>query len=206
MRLNDLGLHHGTDKASTGHDYLQHYERFFAEYQDHAFTLVEIGGLSGASLGMWRDYFPQARIVCLDINPAVKRFEDARVSVEIGDAGSRQFLRTVREKYGAARVVIDDGSHRWDHQRTALKELFPMVEPGGYYVVEDIHTSYEPNFAGKDDIPFVQVLKTLVDYLHLRKEHRKAFEAIQNRSLLAVAQQLEFACFIPRSCILRKRS
>src|SRR5688572_33433607 len=86
------------------------------------------------------------------------------------------------------RIVIDDGSHRWDHQRTALKELFPMVEPGGYYVVEDIHTSYEPNFAGKDDIPFVQVLKTLVDYLHLRKEHRRAFEAIQNRSLLAVAQ------------------
>lgn len=37
-------------------------------------------------------------------------------------------------------VIIDDGSHLHRDQQTALALLFPLVRPGGVYIIEDLHT------------------------------------------------------------------
>lgn len=205
VSLDQLGRTHGTDKASTGHDYLRHYEYFLSGLRDEAFRLVEIGGLNGSSLKMWADYFPRAEIVCVDINPDLRSQASDRVAVEIGNSGSEAFLTSLRDKYGTAAVVLDDGSHRWDHQRVAFQTLFDMVEPGGFYVIEDIHTSYEPGFAGADVQPFTDLLKTLVDYLHLRGEHRKVFERRFPARLVALAKEIDWICFVPRSCVIKRK-
>src|SRR5207248_4538620 len=97
--LDELGLAHGTDKASKGHDYLRLYEPFLRPFAGDAFTLIEIGGYKGASLRMWRDYFPRASIVCLDLNPDVASHAGERIAVEIGNAGSKSFLASIAEKY-----------------------------------------------------------------------------------------------------------
>ena len=35
-------------------------------------------------------------------------------------------------------IVVDDASH-WDvHQLATLENLFPLVKPGGFYVIEDV--------------------------------------------------------------------
>jgi hypothetical protein len=203
--LDDIGKRFRTDKSSLGHDYLRHYEWFFGPFKDGSFTLVEIGAKAGASLRMWSEYFPRARIVCIEIEPEAKRLEIDRVSLEIGDSGSAAFLSAFREKHQRARIVLDDGSHRWDHQRIAFKSLFPMVEPGGYYVVEDVHTSYEEGFSGEDDMPFLDFLRPFVQYLNLRGEKRQAFEAIYSRDVVEIARHIDFVCFIARSCVIRKR-
>ena len=205
-RLNDLGLKYGTDKASIGHDYLDHYERILQSAREDSFNFIEIGGFMGASLSMWSDFFAHATIICIDISPSVKVFERERIAVEIGDASSPAFLNGIKSKYGTARIIVDDGSHRWDHQKTTLYTLFDMVEPGGWYIIEDIHTSYEPGFAGHADQPFAELLNRLVSYLHLRGDHRKRFEAYYGQNLVRIAREIDWITFIPRACIIKKRT
>jgi capsular polysaccharide biosynthesis protein len=203
--LDALGLKHGTDKSSRGHGFLASYEYFFREFRDDAFNLLEIGGLNGASLRMWEEYFPNARIICIDTNPKVAAHASGRITVEIGSAGDKDYLAAFRKTHRRARIVIDDGSHRWDHQRIALRGLFGMVEPGGFYVVEDIHTSFEPGYAGDDSEPFFNFLNRLAEYLHLRGDRRLEFEARNNPRLVRIAQQIDMIAFVERSCIIRKK-
>jgi hypothetical protein len=39
-------------------------------------------------------------------------------------------------------LVIEDGSHIPQHQAICLAETFPLVRPGGLYVLEDLQTSH----------------------------------------------------------------
>ena len=203
--LDEVGRKFGTDKASNGHDYLRHYEFYFRDVRADLSRIIEIGGLNGASLRMWEEYFPNAEVVCVDINPDVKQFHGGRISVEIGNAGDPEFLKSLRQKYSSADIVIDDGSHRWDHQRTAFRWLFPMVSAGGFYVVEDLHTNFEPNFSGNDEIPFIELLKRKVDYLYLRGEKQRNFLSIYNKPTQAIQRSIDSICFVPRACIVKKK-
>jgi hypothetical protein len=146
-RLNEIGLAHGTDKASTVHDYLGFYERRFAHLRGEQFVLVEIGVLQGGSVRTWGEYFPNAQIVGLDIDPACRGFESGNIAIRIGDASDVAFLFDVVREFGHPMIVIDDGSHRWDHQIGCLQTLFPLLRRGGFYVVEDLDTSFETHLA-----------------------------------------------------------
>lgn len=39
-------------------------------------------------------------------------------------------------------VSLNDGFHALRHQQISFKTLWDSVEPGGYYVIEDLH--YQP--------------------------------------------------------------
>ena len=43
-------------------------------------------------------------------------------------------------------IVIDDGSHKYRDQQLNLAQLLPLVRPGGYYVIEDVHTSLQRGY------------------------------------------------------------
>ena len=203
--LDDLGRKYGTDKASNGHDYLRHYEFYFERMREHVSRIIEIGGLAGASLAMWTDYFPRAQIICIDVNPEVKRFQSDRVAIEIGNAGDRTFLKSIRSKYGTADIVIDDGSHRWDHQRIAFQVLFPMVAPDGFYIVEDLHSNYEANFSGNDEVPFITLLKDRLNFLNLRGKAREEYLVRYAKETQASIRAIESVVFIPRACLIKKK-
>src|SRR4051812_6007167 len=89
--LDERGILAGTDKSSLANDYLRHYERIFAPWRERTFTLLEIGIAQGASLRLWRDYFPHADIVAIDINPKCKEYERERVRIEIGSQDDPEF-------------------------------------------------------------------------------------------------------------------
>ncbi len=146
-RLDSLGKAYGTDKSSGFHDYLNFYESRLGYLRDEEFLLIEIGVLKGASIRMWAELFPRARILGIDYDPAAERIQGGNISIAIGNAGDRQFLQDVLRTYGGPRVVIDDVSHRWDHQILALHTLFPALVPGGHFIVEDIDTSFEAHLA-----------------------------------------------------------
>ena len=139
MTLDDIGILNGTDKSSVRHDYLVHYERFFAGWRQERFNLIEIGVYNGASLETWRDFFPNAQIVGADINPAYRRHAGSRIAIEIGSQADPGFLHQLAEQHPPL-VVIDDGSHRADHQIFTFERLFPKLLPGGCYIVEDLST------------------------------------------------------------------
>jgi hypothetical protein len=165
--LVDIGKRHGTDKADPQRLMLPAYDHHLAEAREREITLVEIGVLDGSSLRMWRDYFPRGNINGIDISPAAAQHEDKRnrIRVFIGSQEDTAFLTKVIDETGRPDVVIDDGSHLAQHQINSLLALWPLVKPGGWYIVEDIHTSYLPEF-GMGYRRFgtmVEFLKNVVD-------------------------------------------
>ena len=141
--LDSIGLKYGTDKSSSIHDYLKIYERRLSQFQHASFTLIEVGVYHGGSVKTWGEYFPNATIVGLDINPECTQYAGGNVHIRIGDASRSDFLFDVISEFGRPTIFIDDGSHRWDHQITTLQLMFPLLIPGGIYICEDIDTSFE---------------------------------------------------------------
>lgn len=145
MSLDTLGMLYGTDKSMLRQNYLAHYERVFAGLRDEKFTLLEIGIYTGASLALWQTYFRYAEIVGVDIDPRCRQYARNRITVEIGSQADAAFLGDIMARHRPS-IIIDDGSHRSEHQIFTFETLFPQLRDGGHYIVEDFST--EPCPAG----------------------------------------------------------
>ena len=165
--LREIGEHFGTDKV-TLHRFDSVYSKLFSEFRDREITLLEIGVAGGASLRMWEEYFPRARIIGIDFEPQCLAHQGGRRQVIIGSAADPHFLNRSVESIGSPLdIIIDDGSHLMRDQQTAFSTLFPHIRPGGWYVVEDLETSYYPKFGGGVpgmDGTMIAYLKSLLDY------------------------------------------
>lgn len=163
------------------HHYLPLYDRYFAPYRKGIETsgaqsrrrplrMLEIGVSFGGSLELWRRYFgPEAVLFGIDINPACAAFDGEGGNViRIGSQADPAFLKRVVAEMGGVDVVLDDGSHQAAHQKASFETLFPLLETGGLYVVEDLHTAYWRDFGGgyASDQSFVATLKQLIDDMH----------------------------------------
>ena len=156
LNLTELAEEFGCDKWGV-HRYTPHYEHHFAPLRDDATLVLElgIGGYDrekqgGASLRMWKWFFTRAQIVGVDIED--KSFVDERrIRSYVGSQTDRRLMRRIVSRYGAPTVVIDDGSHRPPHVIKSFQILFPMLADGGLYVIEDIQTSYWPQWGGRLD-------------------------------------------------------
>ena len=137
--LEILGRREVTDKSYYGHNYLDKYEYFLKTFKDREFTLLELGVFDGASERMWKDYFPKAQIIGVDIDPRCKEYEEERIWIDIADLGKPEELKRLREYRPA--IIIDDASHLWSHQINAMLLLFRALPSGGVYIIEDMETS-----------------------------------------------------------------
>lgn len=174
--LAEIARRHGTDKGGA-HSYVSTYERHLTHLRHERVTLLEIGiggyndpARGGASLRMWRDFFPRGTIVGVDINDK-RRLADERISVVQGDQSDEVFLRSVAKTYGPFDIIIDDGSHVCRDTVASFRLLFDFLRVGGIYVVEDLQTSYWPPFGGSSwpggrRRTTISLLKRLVDGLN----------------------------------------
>ncbi len=133
--LDADGRHlNGTDKEGPNHSYGDAYERLFTD-RDKVTLMMEIGVADGSSLCAWRDIFPNATCVGVDIHPSV-RASGPRIEFYLGDmrrrmdcldaAGGRWFD-----------LIVDDATHHLSDTLCALYWLWPHVKSGGLYVVEE---------------------------------------------------------------------
>lgn len=167
MSLDKLALEHGTDKSSINHNYAVKYESYFNHIKNDDLKILEIGVLLGNSLKMWEEFFPNAEIYAIDLDPQCEKYETKRTTVLIGDQSDLNFLESVCKEV-TFDIIIDDGSHIPKHQIASFEYLFKKLKPGGIYVIEDIHTSYcnHPKFS-TDKINFVDYLNKRVHDLQL---------------------------------------
>jgi hypothetical protein len=134
--LEALGRKYGPTKRN--HGYLPFYWMHLRDIRTRVRGVCEIGLQGDRSLRMWEEFFPNATIYGIDVDPANRRFEGDRRRVFIGDQGDAAFLgRFLREVDGGLDVVIDDGSHRMRHQLQSFNALFPALTSHGVYVIED---------------------------------------------------------------------
>ena len=79
-------------------------------------------------------------------------------------------MRVAEASGGHFDVVVDDGGHSMEQQLTSFRVLFPLLRPGGIYVIEDLDTSYQEFFGGGPPGKAgttVAFLKELIDSLNL---------------------------------------
>lgn len=130
-----------------GSDKLGHYTPFYDLLLRHkrgrcVFRVLEIGIKDGASLRMWRDYFPEAVVYGMDKDRSTL-FDEERIKTFYGDQGSVVDLGNVLSAIEAVRrpldLIVDDGSHDIEHQALCAEALYPYLAEGGIYIIEDVN-------------------------------------------------------------------
>jgi predicted O-methyltransferase YrrM len=121
----------------------------------HASGILELGVFEGGGYVFIDRLFDPDRMAAVDIRPdpipaldaycARHRGRHVRYGASQTDAA---LLREVVEKDldGALDVVIDDASHAYDETRASFDVLFPLLRPGGLYVIEDWAWAHHPAY------------------------------------------------------------
>lgn len=193
LSLDQVGVAFGTDKSSLCHNYLHKYERYFHFPRDACLNILEIGVFDGASLRMWASYYPNARIIGVDINENCKQYQEGRVSVEIGSQVDSDFLARIVKDYGNFDLIIDDGSHHNSHMIFSFCHLFPFIKKGGHYVVEDVSTSYWEPYGGgfEKEGSVIEFFKKLVHDVNFYGEYAEDCDSIYCRKDDILLRQFE---------------
>ncbi len=155
--LCELALKYKTDKVpEVFHSYTPYYHELLKDRRERVKRVLEIGigypetmkwgnaegYVTGASLYMWRDYFPNAEIYALDnrcdilVNENhIHSFLCDQSNENLLIALSEDFKRTGLDKFD---LIIDDGSHRPEDQALTARILAPLLADDGLYIIEDV--------------------------------------------------------------------
>lgn len=130
---------------------------YFPLYEKHlpktVDNFLEIGIAMGISIKMFRDYYGMGNFHAINnhwgnagvISKAV--LEQQGIICYDGQQEDIEFLKTIDTQFD---VIIDDGSHRSDHQQITLEHLFNHnLKLGGLYVVEDLHCCLDSYWWGE---------------------------------------------------------
>lgn len=149
-----------TDKTQHGHGYSKLYEQYFGRLRDDPIKLLEIGLAAGHSAQMWRKYFTTGQIYVMDVTLDSNQYQPTNgLTLIQGDQTNIEFLKYVNEQYGPFDIIIDDASHIGEFSKITFDCLFPLLKSGGFYVVEDLQTSYSQN----NSTVFMERIKELID-------------------------------------------
>ncbi len=135
--LSKLALKYRTDKWGK-HHYTPIYYELFKDRQKSVEKVLEFGVGEGASLRMWRDFFPGATIYGAEIDPK-RIFKSKSIKVYKCDQSSKKSLLALIKKTGSnIDFVIDDASHIPQHQVFTCLTLMPLLKRGVIYIIEDV--------------------------------------------------------------------
>lgn len=156
VNLNEVSLTgladlYGSDKGTLKHNYCLIYERLVEKIinatprSQVTMTIGEIGVACGASLRMWANYLPNAKIIGFDIRPDCSKLckDLDNVSIVIGDATNPGTL----DQYNAFfDLFVDDGSHISEDIVKTFESCWAWIKPEGYYIVEDLSCTYKQEY------------------------------------------------------------
>lgn len=137
--LCDLALKYGTDKCSQiKHHYTELYYELLNARRMQVKKVVEIGIDQGASLRMWRDFFPNAQIYGADIRPEAL-IQEERITSLLCDQTSKKDLKSLIDATGNdIDLFIDDGTHNPDDQIFTCLAAMSLLNKSVLYVIEDV--------------------------------------------------------------------
>jgi hypothetical protein len=145
--LNAEGKHaNGTDKESN-HAYGDAYKQIITSLLKCGGTdprlavklMMEVGVADGSSLLAWREVFPNALCVGMDIHHSDKSSGE-RLEFHLGDMRKREDC----ERAAAGRqfdFIVEDATHQLPDTLATLLYLWPFLRMGGLYVVEEFQDS-----------------------------------------------------------------
>lgn len=150
----DKGDYSFSDKTKNGHGYTEMYNNLFYLMTNQPIVLLEVGIARGASLLMWNEYFPKAKIIGVDIS--LNYIDTSRplgiegggwndksrenIQLHVMDQTDPKLKTLVLDNN--VDIFIDDGSHRAIDQIATFTNIYPILKSGSFYVTEDIHCNF----------------------------------------------------------------
>ena len=116
---------------------------------------MTIDGKPGASLRVWRDYFPNAQVFGADIDRDVL-FEEDRIKTFYVDQLNPQAIDGLWQQVGLNDFdfILDDGLHTFEAGSCLFENSVAKLAPNGVYIIEDVFVSdilkYKAFFANKN--------------------------------------------------------
>lgn len=151
--------------------YLYYYDDLFRQYRNDPISLLEIGIQNGGSLDTYSEYFKNFEVLIgCDINLDCKKlnYPDDRIKVVVGDANSEDAFKEILKIKDSFNIIIDDGSHVSTDIINSFIRYFPLLCPGGVYVIEDTHALYSKHFGGGilNEFSAYNFFKKLIDVVN----------------------------------------
>ena len=202
FNINDLNLYlkiSGSDKYNNYPNVYKYLNTFLKRDKVKIVCEIGIGGhdsefAGGASLLALSSYFFNSKVYGLDI--IEKKFLNSnKIKTFTIDQSNQEELGNFAKKNEKFDLIIDDGSHFGEHQVNSFKTLFPYLENGGVYIIEDLGGSYtkafkgDPNFdPSKNMFGFVKDKIHSVNSKYLTKKNFEALEKYINISNIFLTQ------------------
>lgn len=150
----------GTDKAlRRGHGYVGLYSMLLEHKRHSIRNVTEIGILTGLSMLLWAEYFPQSQLWGLDVKVQQVAKESSRHNprIHLLEASSQDpdTPRRLNLANKSMDLIIDDGDHSSYGNTRTIEIFWPLLRPGGLYVIEDVATGSDARgkYSGKLHAP-----------------------------------------------------
>jgi predicted O-methyltransferase YrrM len=138
---------------------IDQFDRYWSTTDFRPRRMLEIGIWDGGSTALWNELLRPERLVAIDLmdredSPYFRRYVaanglDGRVTTHwrTNQADHAALHAIVEQDLGGELdFVIDDGSHLFAPTRASFEALFPLLPPGGVYIIEDWAWEHWPEF------------------------------------------------------------
>lgn len=207
--LSKLCDMYGSDKGGMGksdqpytwttHTYTDFYSRLYDHCRFSVSNVFECGigtndpdlissmtatGQPGASLRVWRDYFPNARIFGADIDKKIL-FEEERIKTFYTDQTNSHDIINMWSNIGSIEfdLMIDDGLHTFEAGISLFENSIDRLVDSGIYIIEDV--SLDTLIKLKD---YFDQYDYVVDYISLFRPYVK----LGDNNLLMIRKPQKF--------------
>jgi len=191
--LTEIGLRLGTDKAEY-HQFTEFYQEYFEKVASLNPTpkILEVGILDGGSLKMYDEFFDgKAKILGIDTAEKgslfVKHPSITSLRGDILNPDSLEKIQKIISPEGSSEIdgfdiIIDDGGHTMEQQQKSLLNLWKFLKPGGYFIIEDLHTSALEDYNPDRTTTTLAMLKALgngefIESTYIKEDVLKALDA-----------------------------
>jgi hypothetical protein len=146
-------------------------------------NIFEIGIWDGGSIALWFQEFQPKKHVAIDFSSRgdsdyfqryiAARGLETRIKTYWGiDQADSAKLREIvlNEFTGSLDLVLDDASHLYEPTKASFEALFPLLRPGGFYIIEDWAWAYWKDCQAPDHPYFgsqVEMTKLIFELVEL---------------------------------------
>ena len=137
--------------------YLRVYEDLASGFSPR--SILELGIFEGGSYVFLDKLFKPRRMSAVEISPKpvaplldyLSRNENRSVHFDTSQCDGDKLREIVLgELADELDLVVDDASHTYEETRASFEFLFPLLSPGGVYVIEDWSWAHHPDYQSPD--------------------------------------------------------
>jgi predicted O-methyltransferase YrrM len=137
--------------------YLRAYEDLASNFSPR--SILELGVFQGGSYVFLDKLFNPYRMSAVEISPKpvvpllhyVSRTENRFVHFATSQRDGEMLKQIVLgELADEVDLVVDDACHAYEETKASFEFLFPLLQPGGIYLIEDWSWAHHPNYQSPD--------------------------------------------------------